>query len=222
MKIIEYPSYAREKAKRLFRISGIAALGAVVCGTIAYGHLPARLFGGILAFFVIAFAAQVFTRAFNAWLGQSGEDRTSKTLSSLSDDYTLIRNLQVGEKQGDIDFVLLGPFGALVLEQKTNTVPMRCEGDNWSYQVKPTYWRRVKSYSRQLKRNVKAVQRLLKVPCYGAIVFNNHVELTVSEPTVEIILRKDLLKHIQALPAKNYSAEKLTTTLNAQTHQLAA
>lgn len=222
MGIIEHSSFARAKAKRLFRVAGITTLVAIAAAGVAWANEPARLYGGIFAFFVIAFAAQVFTRGFNAWLGQSGEDRTSKTLSSLSDDYTLIRNLQLGEKLGDIDFVLLGPFGALVLEQKTNTVPMRCQGDNWSYQVKPTYWKRVKSYSRQLKKNVNAVERLIKAPCYGAIVFNNGVELTVSEPTVEIICRKDLLKHIQTLPTKNYSAEKLTTTLGAKPRKLAA
>lgn len=168
------------------------------------------------------FCVTTFTRGFSAWLGQSGEDRTANALSSLSDNYCLIRNLQLGEKQGDIDFVLIGPFGALVLEQKTNTAPMRCQGDNWSYQVRPNYWRRVKSYSRQLKKNVKAVERLVKAPCYGAIIFNDGVELTVSEPTVEIKRRKDLLKFIQTLPARNCQVEKLTNTLNTPTQRLAA
>lgn len=206
----------------LFLISAISG-GLVAIGlTIGQIHQPFAIPGMLTLPFSFLICITTLTKGFNAWLGQSGEDRTAKSLSSLGDDYTLIRNLQLGEKRGDIDFVLLGPFGVLVLEQKTNTVPMRCQGDNWSYQVKPTYWKQVKSYSRQLKRNVKAVERLIKAPCYGAIVFNNGVELTVIEPTVEIICRKDLLKYIQGLPAKDYSAEKLTTTLGAQPRKLAA
>lgn len=222
MKVIKHPSFARAKAKRLFQIAAISG-GLVLAGlTIGQIHKPFAIPGLYTLPFSFLLFGTTITRARDAQRGQSGEDRTAKTLSSLGDDYTLIRNLQLGEKQGDIDFILLGPFGALVLEQKANSVSMKCEGDNWSYKVSETYWKRTKSYSRQLKRNVKAVEKLLKMPCYGAIVFNNGVDLTTKEPTVEILLRRNLLNYIQALPNRNCQADKLTTALNTNTQPIAA
>ncbi len=222
MRIIEYPSYARTKANRLFRIAAVA-FGFVVLGlTLGQIHEPLVFYG----FISLPFSGLVFfstlKRAFNAWQGQSGEDRTARVLRNLSDDYCLIRNMQLGEKHGDIDFVLLGPFGALVLEQKANTVAIRCQGDDWSYKVSPTYWKRMKSYSHQLKRNVKAVQKLIKAPCYGAVVFNDRVTLTVNNPTVDIIRRKELLRYIQALPVRGCKADQLANALEVPSHFLAA
>lgn len=185
-------------------------------------HPSTQLPGLAIAALSFVFAYHVACRALNPWFGQRGEDLTARLLSNLNDDYCLIRNLQLGEKQGDIDFVLLGPFGALVLEQKANTVPIRCQGDDWSYKVSPTYWKRMKSYSRQLKRNVKAVQKLIKAPCYGAVVFNDRVTLTVTDPTVDIIRRKELLRYIQALPVRGCEVDQLTNVLQVRSHSLAA
>lgn len=222
MKVIEHPSFARAKAKRLFKVATISG-GLVLAGlTIGQIHKPLAIAGlSTLPFTFLVFTTSL-KGAINARQGQRGEDLTTKTLSSLSDDYCLIRNLQLDEKQGDIDFVLVGPFGALVLEQKAISVPIRCQGDKWSYQVSPTFWKVTKSYSRQLKRNIKTVAKLIKAPCYGAIVFNDRVDLTASEPTVEVMRRKDLLNFIQKLPTQNIELEKLSLALSGPTQRLAA
>lgn len=222
MKIIEYPSFAKAKAKRHFQISAIYAVVGMAAVLVGQLYKPFEIPSFVLLALALKWCISSLNTALNARQGQSGEDETAKVLSALGDEYCLIRNLQLGEKQGDIDFVLIGPFGALVLEQKALSTPVRCQGDHWSIQISPTFWRKVKSFSRQLNQNLRAVKKLIKAPCYGTIVFNNHIRLTITDPTVSIIRRKELLNYIKNLPVRDCDTSQLTQALQTPAQKLAA
>lgn len=199
MQVIEYPSFARNKSKRIKNLAVAFLISGVLLSFCAV-HL---VFLWIPASFGYALFLKCLQLNMNPSQGQRGEDKTARVLSVLGDEYILFRNFKPSQRNGDIDFILLGPFGALVLEQKTLSVPLACIGDTWKVQVSPTYWKSIKSYSRQLKRNQEVVTRILGYPCLGAIVLNDSISLDVSDPIVPIIRRRDLLAFIYDLPPMN-------------------
>lgn len=69
----------------------------------------------------------------------------------MDDRYTLVRNLQIPKSQADLDAVLVGPFGVLVMEIKNYSpkYSYKCEGSSW-------FWRKPgKRYSRMKESPTK-------------------------------------------------------------------
>lgn len=216
MQVIRFSSFAKTKVTRLVRL-GLYLLGlAVVLGLGAWLYLPWRLYLMLGAFLAFVRATAYFNAALNPWFGNKGEDRLEETLASLDDRYLLVRNWVpvVGEKsRGDIDFLLLGPHGALVIEVKTFSVATKCDGDKWQIQRPNGSWRWIKSPSRQLSGNVNVVAKLLKIRAHGALVFNDRADLKTCSPTVTVVRRKQLLETIHSLPEAGHKAEALWSRL---------
>jgi len=64
--------------------------------------------------------------------GFEGEKQVTKVLSSLSDDYFLINDVQlVAGKRSNIDHIVLGPTGTFVLETKNHSGKIICYEDSW-------------------------------------------------------------------------------------------
>ena len=179
MKIVRHPRHA----DKIMRIEGTLAVGGVGGGTLLW--IQAAHFGGY-AFAAAAFLSlggvQAGVRAlrnYNRWhRGTEGEDAVLQTLRGLPDAYTVVANfVPPGTRQGDLDLLVLGPAGVLVVEVKSYTGRYACHGDAW-FSVRAGGVRRPlkSSVSRQLKRAGKSVAHYLadcdvQVPLHTAAVF---------------------------------------------------
>ena len=208
MKVIRHPRHADQ----IMRIEGALAVGGVGGGVLLWTQ--AAHFGGYgfaAAAFLSLGGVQAGVRALrnhNRWhRGAEGEEAVLQTLRGLPDTYTAIANFVVpGTRQGDLDLLVLGPAGILVLEVKTYTGRYACVGDAW-FSLPPGGPRRPlkSSVSRQLKRAAKSVAHYLvdcdiQVPIHTAAVFRAGADLELTRPTVPIIREDALIDHIQALP----------------------
>lgn len=184
---------------------------------ITRGFNPGLIWMQLGAGFVAVLGFCLFTQSISWLLGDKGERRTLALLGGLSDDYTALTNWVVpGTKQGDIDLLVTGPHGVLVVEIKTYASPVASDGDKW-YSVKENGYRKpIKSLSNQTKRNGAVVQKLLRskglqVPVHTVLVFNDKAEINCSNPTVPILHRGALQNYILRLPSAGttVSAEAL-------------
>lgn len=213
MKIVRHPRHA----DKVMRIEGALAVGGVGGGVLLWAeaaHLGSYEFGGYgfaAAAFLSLGGVQAGVRAlrnYNRYCrGSEGEDAVLHTLRGLPDSCTAVANFVApGTKQGDMDLLVLGPAGILVIEVKSYTGRYACDGDLW-FSVAPDGARRPLrgSVSRQLKRAGKAVRHYLvdcdlSVPVHTAAVFRAGAELDLTRPTVPIVAESALLGYILALP----------------------
>ena len=64
--------------------------------------------------------------------GRRGERLVADLLRGLPDDYWLVNDVTLGLAHGNIDHVLIGPCGVVVIETKRLAGNIRCWGDDWS------------------------------------------------------------------------------------------
>lgn len=208
MRVISYPSFAKEKARKEFRLAVSCAGGAAILGILSSLEFSFSAGFGLMAMVAIIVSAGAAIRGLRASQGQRGEDRVQEAIQGLDDRYTLVRNWVPESKTGDVDMVLLGPHGALVLEVKTYSVPVRVENGLWSIQRENGSWRKVKSFSKQLDQNSRMVQKTLKAPTYGALVFNDGADLRGDAGTTNLIRVSQVRQLVDSLP----TAPTLETT----------
>lgn len=163
------------------------------------------LYLGALFCLIIAGEAVVATRSWSD--GDTGEWRVVRALRGLSDEYTLVRNWVIpGAEQGDIDLLVLGPHGVLVLEVKNYRAKYECDGDDWVNVKENGYRKRMKSPSRQLAKNSRAVQSFLvksgwQGTVHSALVIPPRADVRIAGASVTILDWKALPQHIRALPS---------------------
>jgi hypothetical protein len=134
--------------------------------------------------------------------GLEGEKRVAKLLSvTLSNDYYLLNGMHFGGGDGDVDHIVLGPNGVFVIETKNWSGKIMCHGDKWQRKSRRRF---TGSPSRQLKKNVAKVQRILDLSPFrelrvwveGAVVFTNNADLHLNNPTVPILKLQQLPNYI--------------------------
>ena len=199
-------------ADRVMRIEGTLAVAGVGGGVLLWSqaaHLAGYGFGA--AAFLSLGGIQSGVRALRAYnrysRGTEGEDAVLHALRGLPDAYTAIANFVApGTRQGDLDLLVLGPAGVLVIEIKSYTGRYTCHGDSWfAIHMDGTRQPLRGSVSRQLKRGRKAVAHYLvdcdvSVPVHAVAVFRPGVQLELTHPTVPIVMQDALGAHILGLP----------------------
>lgn len=194
------------------RIEGTLAVAGVVGGVLLWllaAHLGGYGFAG--AAFLSLGGIQSGIRSLRAYnrlaRGTEGEDAVLQTLRGLPDAYTAIASFVApGTRQGDVDLLILGPAGVLVVEIKSYTGRYGCHGDAWfALRADGTRQPLRGSVSRQLKRGRKAVAHYLvdcdvSLPVQAVAVFRPGVQLELRHPTVAIISQDALCEHIVSLP----------------------
>ena len=194
------------------RIEGTLAVAGVGGGLLLWmqaSHLGG--YGFALAAFLSLGGIQSGVRALRAYnrycRGTEGEDVILNTLRGLPEEYSAVANFVApGTRQGDMDLLVLGPAGLLVLEIKSYTGHYACHGDSW-FAVHADGVRQPlrSSVSRQLKRARKSVAHYLvdcdlSVPVHAAAVFRPGVHLNLTHPTVPIVMQEALQDYILNLP----------------------
>ena len=140
MKVIRHARHA----DKVMRIEGSLAVGGVGGGMLLWNqaaHLGGYAFAA--AAFLSLGGVQAGIRAlrnYNRYFrGTEGEDAVLQTLRGLPDTYTAIANFVApGTHQGDMDLLVLGPAGILVIEVKSYTGRYACHGDSWFTVPRPT------------------------------------------------------------------------------------
>ena len=145
----------------LFGLIGLAAAGiALVARNPGDGlfHPTLLHLGCGIAAVIAAFrlGRPVTRRLRTVRKGRLGERLVADLLGGLPDDYWLVNDVTLGLARGNIDHVLIGPCGVVVIETKRLAGNIRCWGDDWSVNG----YRR-KSVSRQVNSGACAVRYFL-------------------------------------------------------------
>src|SRR3989441_3756838 len=150
--------YLEGREQRLWMaLAGLLALasaGIIVAVEIPGGR-PLYLAAGCVAVLTaLRLGGPVARRLRNVRKGRLGERLVVDLLRGLPDDYWLVNDVTLGLAHGNIDHVLIGPCGVVVIETKRFAGNIRCWGDDWSIDG---YVR--KSVSRQVNSGACAVRR---------------------------------------------------------------
>jgi hypothetical protein len=104
----------------------------------------------------VSAGTKVFRRFTSVRNGRLGERLVTHRLHSLSDDYWLVNDVMLPRGRGNVDHVLIGPCGVIVIETKRLAGRIRCDGDEWFVNG-----RRRRSISRQVNIGATAVRYYL-------------------------------------------------------------
>jgi hypothetical protein len=88
--------------------------------------------------------------------GRLGERLVTGLLQQLPDDYLLVNDVMLGGAAGNLDHVLIGPCGVVVIETKRWAGRIKCFGDAWYVNG-----RRRGSVSRQANGSAAALRRFI-------------------------------------------------------------
>ena len=128
--------YLRDREQRLWvalaALLGLAAIGIVVAFENP-GSGPLYLGAGVAAVLTaLRLGGPVTRRLRSVRKGRLGERLVVDLLRGLPDDYWLVNDVTLGLARGNIDHVLIGPCGVVVIETKRLAGTIRCSGDEWS------------------------------------------------------------------------------------------
>lgn len=193
----------------------LAALGAVV----AFAVAPPPVAAGVaVALLLLPLAAWIASRraagrAARFRAGARGEDALERALAAaFRDDYTLYRNLHLPGGGGDLDGVLLGPPGLILLENKAYRGEFVIFGDRWTRAAAPGSpdlhpWHG--SPTAQAARDAARLAAWLAArdPTLAAVPIHPVVALSSGRvreqrrrPSVPVVPLADLGRHVRRLP----------------------
>lgn len=208
MRVVRNGSLAQSKTRSHWLDAGFFIVVAGGLALFPASDPQTNLILKVAAALMFAFAVGSLNRSLNWYFGDRGEQKTLQQLSELPDDYLAISNVILpNTKRGDIDMLLLGPHGVLVIEVKTYADNYAANGDDWVNIKENGYRMKIKSPSRQLKGNVKAVERFLNqrgvaAAVHGVLAMNDGFRGKIEAPTVAIKKRSELADYVRSLPGK--------------------
>ena len=125
--------------------------------------------------------------------GQEGENRVAEVMNAtLNGEWTLFRDVILPGRGGDLDSILVGPYGAWVGEIKTFSGKFRNIGEDWECLVGRRWKRIKKNPSKQARKNAARLGAFLeadhiKTWVKPAVVWANpESPLEVENPSVAI------------------------------------
>lgn len=125
--------------------------------------------------------------------GERGEEAVVKELARLLDKrWTIYRNLQLPDAKSDLDAVIVGPSGALVVEIKAFSGSFKLNGDRWNYRHAGN-WHKTNSPVRQAIWNKDRLQDHLRsqkmewLPVFALFVLGREPEyIHIHEPAIPV------------------------------------
>ena len=195
---------------------GALALAAYGLSATALDGLPPAAKLGLGLLLVPALISWVAARRWAARAahfrgGLRGEDALERALARcLGDDYTLYRNLRLPGRRGDLDAVLLGPPGVVLLENKAYAGEFVLFGDRWYRAAGPAggdmrRWH--SSPTAQAARNADLLAAWLarhglgEAPVHALVVLSSgRLRESRRAPSVPVVPLDDLPAQLLALP----------------------
>jgi hypothetical protein len=154
-------------------------------------------------------ASGFFFENYATWSsGAEGEEKVAEYLSLLDDRYSVIHDVVLPGRIGNIDHIVLGPNGIFVVETKNHKGCITCNGDWWKQRKigrrGTPYLGSIGSPSKQVKRKAvllnKFIQDHFKINLYinGIVVFTNEAaRLKIVNPTVAVLRPQEICGFIQ-------------------------
>lgn len=150
--------------------------------------------------------------------GERGEEEVVRELTRLLDKrWKLYRNLILPDSDADLDAVLIGPTGVMLLEIKAYTGSFRVRGSEWSYR-QGSRWRPMdKNPTQQAQWNRQRLARYLQdrvhdnyVPVSAMIVLGREPQyLKIIRPTVYVAHLNKLTEGLKSYLAQPVLPEKI-------------
>jgi len=185
-----------------YLLKSLLCFGIAVFALVAVRYVKLPYVGLI----VVALAIPTFKANVRRWsnwyVGKRGEVLVAEALKSLPNEYVLLNDLVLPEGGGNVDHLVIGPNGLFVIETKNYSGSVKCQGDIWCVNG-----RKVRSLSKQAKRNAIAIKRNLeavftehrtRVPFVNALLVfaNSGVKLNLIEPTVPVLRASELPRYL--------------------------
>ena len=216
MKVISKSAYL-QRMGLLYTLLGLS-IGLVSLFICSLGLFWVALVPFFLGSFLLA-------RGLRYFQGVRGEGAVSRFLSRILDDrYTLIRNLQIPKSQADLDAVLVGPSGVLVMEIKNYSpkYSYRCEGSDWFWRKPGKRYSRMKeSPTKQAIINTGYLKTYLSqhgihgIPIETVVVITNpKAKFYVKKPHRPIFHLKELGEHVQSLTEESLDNTMCSSIVN--------
>jgi hypothetical protein len=184
----------RWKAVLFFSVSVLVILVTL------YVNLP---YVGIAAAVLTLGMFKTTRRRWRNWMvGKRGEEAVSEALKSLPNDYVLLNDLMLPNGRGNVDHLVIGPNGLLVIETKNYSGYVKCWADDWYVNG-----RKVSSLSKQAKGNAIAIKNTLeaiftehrtRLPYVHALLcfVNSRSRLKLGKPTIPVLRCSELARFI--------------------------
>jgi hypothetical protein len=192
------PYLSSQQGRYLLNLFSIVVAGGG--GAVIVGFVLHPIFGLLFALALARPAFRQYARATRYRKGMVGEELVSTLLAGLSDDFYLISDVTSPVHRGNIDHVLVGPCGVVIIETKNYRGVIKCDRDQWFVDG-----RRIKSISRQVTRGAMAVKECLRDRSAAfrtsrvrwvesVVVFTNPLcQLEVNRPGPTIVRYSELL-----------------------------
>jgi hypothetical protein len=192
----------------------IAGLGAT--GVVLVIESPPVQWAGVAALLgAVPLGVKVSHRLSSVRKGRLGERLVTDLLRRLPDDYWLVNDVMLGRMRGNVDHVLIGPCGVVVIETKRLAGRIRCWGDEWSVNG-----RLRGSISRQVNAGASAVRSFLARPhpelrwVESIIVFAHPLcRLEVNHAKTAVVRYSELAQVILELAKRHRMAPETATRL---------
>ncbi len=191
--------YLGEKLHRYRAELLMVSMGGVAASAIAgaIAHPNAGLLGLLITGVLASSAYAKLTRVRK---GIRGEHLVTTLLQTLPDEYFLVNDVVLPRGRGNIDHVLIGPFGVMVIETKHYGGVISCRRDRWFVSGHP-----IRNISKQVTEGAISVKDLLgqRYPelrdstlrwVEGVVVFTNPLgRLVIDRPGPTIVRYSELL-----------------------------
>lgn len=181
-------------------------VGGVITTAWSLGADPILQWAGIAACLsAVPLGTRAARRLTSVRKGRLGERLVTNLLRRLPDDYWLVNDVMLGCSRGNVDHVLIGPCGVVVIETKRLAGRIRCWGDEWSVNGHSRG-----SISKQVNSGASAVRSVL-VKLYpdlrwveSIIVFTRPLcQLDVNHAKAVVVRYSELLQVVLDLAMKH-------------------
>ena len=164
----------------------------------------------LLIIIIKPFSDRLNLKGLQFYRGDYGEKQVRKTLKKLPDNFSVFEDVRVGDKKGNIDFIVVGPTGLFLLEVKSFSGSVDFDGRELTLNGKVF---RNRNFLRQVHGEVWALKQFLEgsglVPYINSVlVFSSgRARLNFGFHPVEnvyVIHKDSLQKLLHQFPSYNY------------------
>jgi Nuclease-related domain len=185
----------------LASVVGLSGAGIIL---VTHGE-PLQWAGVAAALGALPLGAKISHRLASVRKGRLGERLVTDLLRRLPDDYWLANDVMLGRTRGNVDHVLIGPCGVVVIETKRLAGRICCWADEWSVNGHSRG-----SISKQLNSGASAVRSFLaeRYPALrwveSIVVFTHPLcRLEVNHARTTVVRYSELVQVILELAKKH-------------------